>query len=63
MGIMDKLTGKAKQTAGDVADDPKLRREGREEERKARKKEELKRAEKQADRKAEEVADAERRTS
>ncbi len=35
MGITDKITGRIKQAAGDLADDASLRREGREEERKA----------------------------
>ncbi|MEA2483471.1 MAG: hypothetical protein QOC55_1418, partial [Thermoleophilaceae bacterium] len=34
MGLMDKLTGRAKQAAGDLADDSGLKREGRQEERK-----------------------------
>jgi len=29
MGLLDKITGKAKQAAGDVTGDPSLRREGR----------------------------------
>jgi uncharacterized protein YjbJ (UPF0337 family) len=29
MGIVDKLTGRVKQAAGDLADDASLRREGR----------------------------------
>ena len=62
MGILDKITGRAKQAAGDIADDPSLRREGRNEERKGEAKEELDRAEDRADSKAEEVADLERRT-
>jgi uncharacterized protein YjbJ (UPF0337 family) len=62
MGIMDKLTGKAKQAAGEVADDASLRREGKREERKGEKKEELDRAKERADAKAEEVADLERKT-
>jgi uncharacterized protein YjbJ (UPF0337 family) len=62
MGITDKITGKAKQVAGDIADKPSLRREGRDEERKGEKKEELGRAQERADRKAEEVADLERKT-
>ncbi len=44
MSIKDKLTGKAKQAAGDLADEPSLRREGRDEERKGKQKEELKHA-------------------
>jgi uncharacterized protein YjbJ (UPF0337 family) len=62
MSIIDKITGKAKQTAGDLADDPSLRREGRREETKGERKEELRRKEDEADRKAEEVADLERKT-
>ncbi len=34
MSIIDKITGRAKKAAGDLADDPSLRREGRNEERK-----------------------------
>jgi uncharacterized protein YjbJ (UPF0337 family) len=62
MGILDKITGKAKQAAGDVADDPSLHRQGKREERKGEKKEELDRAQERADEKADEVADLERKT-
>ena len=62
MGIMDKITGKAKQAAGDITGDSGLHREGRDEERKGEKKEELDRAENRADEKAAEVADLERKT-
>jgi uncharacterized protein YjbJ (UPF0337 family) len=62
MSLIDKITGKAKQAAGDVADDPSLRREGVKEERKGDAKEELDRAEEKAESKADEVADLERRT-
>ncbi|MEA2427425.1 MAG: CsbD-like [Thermoleophilaceae bacterium] len=62
MGLMDKITGRAKQAAGDLADDASLRREGRTEERKGEAKEDLARTEERADAKAEEVADLERRT-
>jgi uncharacterized protein YjbJ (UPF0337 family) len=62
MSIIDKITGKAKQAAGDVADDPSLRREGLKEERKGDAKDELAKAEAKADDKADEVADLERRT-
>ena len=62
MGILDKITGKAKKAAGDVTDDASLRRQGRQEERKGEKKEELDRAQERADEKAEEVADLERNT-
>jgi uncharacterized protein YjbJ (UPF0337 family) len=62
MGITDKLTGRVKKAAGDLADDPSMRREGRNEERKGEAKDELARSEEKADRKADEVADLERRT-
>jgi uncharacterized protein YjbJ (UPF0337 family) len=63
MSIIDKITGRAKKAAGDIADDASLRREGRQEERKGEAKEELGRAQEKADRKAEEVANLERKTS
>jgi uncharacterized protein YjbJ (UPF0337 family) len=63
MSIKDKITGRFKQAAGDLKDDPSLHREGRQEERKGEAKEELGRAHEQADKKAEEVADLERKTS
>jgi len=62
MGILDKLTGRAKQAAGDLADDPSLRRQGKNEEKKGEKKEERDRARERADEKAEEAADLERKT-
>lgn len=63
MGILDKITGRAKQAAGDLTDDASLRREGRQEERKGEAKDELAHAQERADAKADEVADLERRTS
>ena len=62
MSLWDKITGRAKKTAGDIADDPALRREGRQEERKGEAKEELTDAQAVADAKAREVANLERRT-
>lgn len=62
MGILDKLTGRAKKAAGDLADDPSLRREGRQEERKGEAKDQLARAEERAEDKAAEVSDLERKT-
>jgi uncharacterized protein YjbJ (UPF0337 family) len=62
VSIQDKLTGRLKKAAGDLADDPSLRREGRQEERKGEAKDELARSEEKADRKAEEVANLERET-
>ena len=63
MSITDKITGRVKKAAGDLADDEKLRREGAREERKGEAKEELAEAHRQADAKAEEVANLERKTS
>jgi uncharacterized protein YjbJ (UPF0337 family) len=63
MSILDKISGRFKKAAGDLADDPALRREGRQEERKGEAKDELARAHEQADAKAEEVANLERKTS
>jgi uncharacterized protein YjbJ (UPF0337 family) len=63
MGIMDKVTGRVKQAAGDLADDASLRREGKQEERKGDAKDELAGAQDRADAKADEVADLERKTN
>jgi uncharacterized protein YjbJ (UPF0337 family) len=62
MGITDKITGRVKKAAGDLADDPSLRRQGRQEERKGEAKDELAEAHEKTDRKAEEVANLERKT-
>jgi len=62
MGLLDKITGRTKKAAGDLADDASLRREGRLEERKGEAKDELADAHERTDRKAEEVADLERKT-
>lgn len=62
MSITDKVTGRIKKAAGDLADDPSLRRQGSQEERKGEAKEERDRLREQADAKAEEAADLERRT-
>ena len=63
MGLTDKITGRVKKAAGDLVDDPGLRREGRQEERKGEAKEELANAQRKADAKADEVANLERKTS
>jgi uncharacterized protein YjbJ (UPF0337 family) len=63
MGLTDKVTGRVKKAAGDLADDASLRREGSQEERKGEAKDELARDEERADAKAEEVADLERKTT
>jgi uncharacterized protein YjbJ (UPF0337 family) len=63
MSLIDKITGRAKKAAGDLADDASLRQQGRQEERKGEAKEELARDQERADAKAEEVANLERKTS
>lgn len=62
MGLLDKITGRAKKAAGELTDDPSLKREGRREERKGEAKEEQVRAEERAANKADEVSDLERKT-
>ena len=59
-GLIDRITGRFKRAAGDLADDAQLRREGVREERKADAKEELAEAQREADRRAEEIARLER---
>jgi len=59
-GLIDRITGRFKKAAGDLADDPNLRRQGFQEERKADAKEDLARAQRAADQKAEEIARLER---
>src|SRR3954465_5671057 len=55
MSLKDKITGRFKKAAGDLADDESLHREGRREERKGEAKEELADAHAKTDAKAEEV--------
>ena len=62
MSILDKITGRSKKAAGDIAGDPSLRQEGRKEERKGEEKEKLAGAQEQVEEKAKDVADLERRT-
>ena len=63
MGIQDKITGRVKQAAGDLAGDDDLRAQGIAEERKGEAKEELEKARAEADLKADEVANLERQTA
>jgi uncharacterized protein YjbJ (UPF0337 family) len=63
MSILDKIRGRFKKAAGDLADDASLRQEGRREERMGEAKEELAEAHERTDAKAEEVANLERKTS
>jgi uncharacterized protein YjbJ (UPF0337 family) len=62
MSLIDKITGRAKKAAGDLTDDPSMRREGRKEERKGEEKEKLSEAQERVEDKAQDVADLERRT-
>jgi len=62
MSILDKITGRAKKAAGDIADDASLRREGRQEERKGEAKDELSDAQDRVEDKAAEVSNLERKT-
>ena len=62
MGITDKISGRIKKAAGDLADDASLRQEGRREERKGEAKDELAHAQERTEDKAAEVADLERKT-
>ena len=62
MSIIDKLTGRAKQAAGDLTGDGSMRRKGVKEERKGEAKEDLARADEQAQAKADEVSRLERET-
>jgi uncharacterized protein YjbJ (UPF0337 family) len=63
MSLWDKITGRAKKTAGDISGDSGLKREGRQEERKGEAKDELGDAQARADAKADEVANLERKTN
>ncbi len=62
MSILDKITGRAKKAAGDLADDPSLRRQGRREEAKGEAKDQLQNAQDRTAEKAQEVSDLERKT-
>ncbi len=62
MGLMDKISGRAKQAAGDITGDADTKRQGKQEERKGDAKDELARDQEKADAKADEVANLERKT-
>ena len=62
MSILDKISGRFKKAAGDLADDPSLRREGAREERKGEAKDELDNAQERVEDKAAEVANLEQKT-
>ena len=63
MGLMDKISGRAKQAAGDITGDADTKRQGKQEERKGDAKDELARSQEKADAKADEVANLERKTN
>ena len=62
MGILDKITGRAKKAAGDLAGDADTRRQGRREERKGEEKERLAEAQDKVEEKARDVENLERKT-
>jgi uncharacterized protein YjbJ (UPF0337 family) len=62
MSIFDKITGRAKKAAGDLADDASLRRQGQREEAKGEAKEKMEDAQDRAAERAQEVSDLERKT-
>jgi uncharacterized protein YjbJ (UPF0337 family) len=62
MSILDKITGRAKKAAGDLAGDPSLRNQGRKEEQKGEAKDQLNSAQERVEQKASEVADLDRKT-
>ena len=62
MGITDKITGRAKQAAGDLTGDADTRRQGQREEAKGEAKDDLARKQEETEAKAGEVADLERKT-
>jgi len=62
VSIIDKITGRAKKAAGDIAGDSSLRREGAREEKKGEAKEKLNDAQDRVEDKAAEVSDLERKT-
>ena len=61
MSIIDKITGRAKKAAGDLAGDSSLRREGAQRGEKGEAKEKLDDAQNRVEEKAAEVSDLERR--
>jgi uncharacterized protein YjbJ (UPF0337 family) len=62
MSIIDKITGRTKKAAGDLAGDSSLRSQGRREERKGEEKDKLADAQDRVEEKSQDVADLERRT-
>ena len=62
MNLIDKITGRTKKAAGDLAGDGSLKRQGAKEEKKGEAKEQLDNAQDAVENKADEVSDLERKT-
>ncbi len=62
MGLMDKITGRAKKAAGDITDDASMRQQGRKEEAKGDAKDSAARKQESADAEKERAAKLERET-
>jgi uncharacterized protein YjbJ (UPF0337 family) len=62
-GLIDRISGRVKKAAGDLANDSNLRRQGIKDERKADAKDELAQAQREADERANEVAKLERESA
>ncbi len=62
MGLMDKITGRAKKATGDITDDAHLRQQGRKEEQKGDAKEKAARQQEKADAEADRASKLERET-
>lgn len=62
MGIMDKISGRAKKAAGDVTDNASLRQQGRKEEQKGNAQDNAARQQEKADAESERAAKLDRET-
>lgn len=62
MGILDKISGRAKKAAGDVTGDPGMRKQGQREERKGEAEQEAVDAQRRAEEKSREADELDRRT-
>ncbi|MEX1142463.1 MAG: CsbD family protein [Thermoleophilaceae bacterium] len=62
MGLMDKISGRAKKAAGDLTGDPSMRKEGTREEKKGEAKEQATEAQQRAEEKSREAEEMDRRS-
>lgn len=62
MGILDKISGRAKKAAGDITGDPGMRKRGHREERKGEAKQEAVEAQQRAEQKSREADELDRRS-